>query len=109
MNSVVIISGKINYFKKKYQITNPAYIVPINKVDYVKKIIPKYSLTEGLTEKIYRKLIEQVLLKITNINDWHNSEVLKEIGNASWAESIFYIHKNKENDLNSKFYSNNKW
>ena len=60
LNSLVIISGKINYFKKKYQITNPAYIVPINKEDYVNKIIPKYSLTEGLTEKIYRKLIEQV-------------------------------------------------
>jgi len=66
LNSLVIISGKINYFKKKYQITNPAYVVPVNKEDYVNKIIPKYSLTEGLTEKIYRKLIEQVLQKIPN-------------------------------------------
>ena len=28
LNSFVIISGKINYYKKKYQITNPAYVVP---------------------------------------------------------------------------------
>ena len=28
----------------------------------------------------------------------------KKIGNVSWFESIFYIHQNKENDLNSKFY-----
>ena len=54
INSLVIISGKINFFKKKYQITNPAYIVPIEKEEYVNKIIPKYPLTEGLTEKVYR-------------------------------------------------------
>ena len=57
INTYVIISGKINYYKKKYQITNPDYIVPIEKQNYVEKIIPKYSLTEGITEKIYRKLI----------------------------------------------------
>ena len=57
INKSVIISGKINFFKGKYQITNPAYVVPIYKEDYVNKIIPKYSLTEGLTEKIYRRLI----------------------------------------------------
>ena len=61
LNSMVVISGKVNFFKKKYQITNPPYIVPLNKENYVNKIIPKYSLTEGLTEKTYRKLIEQVL------------------------------------------------
>ena len=40
LNSWVIISGKINYYKKKYQITNPAYVVPIDREDYVNKIIP---------------------------------------------------------------------
>jgi len=37
-------------------------------------------------------------------SEWHNEEILKKIGNVSWSESIIYIHKNKENDLNSKFY-----
>ena len=104
LNSLVIISGKINYYKKKYQITNPAYVVPIDKEDYVNKIIPKYSLTEGLTEKVYRKLIDQVLKNITDLTEWHNEEILKKIGNVSWSKSIFDIHENKENDLNSKFY-----
>ena len=104
LNSLVIISGKINYYKKKYQITNPSYVVPIDKENYINKIIPKYSLTEGLTEKIYRKLIDQVLKNITDIPEWHNNDVLKKIGSVSWFESIFYIHNNKENDLNSKFY-----
>ena len=103
LNQKVIVSGKIGYFKKKYQITNPSYVVPLSKEDYVKKIIPKYSLTEGLTEKIYRKLIEQVLNKIKNIQEWHNPDVLKKIGNVSWINSVINIHQSKEQDLNSKY------
>jgi len=104
INTQVIISGKINYYKKKYQITNPDYIAPIEKENYVKKIIPKYSLTEGITEKIYRKLIEQVLSKITDLNEWHDKDVLKKIGNVSWNKSIFQLHENKGTDINSPYY-----
>ena len=104
LNTLVVISGKVNYFKKKYQITNPAYVVPIERESYVNKIIPKYSLTEGLTEKIYRKLIEQVLEKITNLSEWHSKEILDKIGNVSWSKSIFYLHEKKVKDLNSQYY-----
>ena len=104
LNALVVISGKVNYFKKKYQITNPAYVVPIEREGYVNKIIPKYPLTEGLTEKIYRKLIEQVLEKVTNLSEWHSKEILNKIGNVSWSKSIFYLHKKKAKDLNSQYY-----
>ena len=104
LNSIVIISGKINYFKKKYQITNPSYVVPHEKEDYVNKIIPKYSLTEGLTEKIYRKIIEQVLMKIADLSEWHNEKILKKIGNVSWAKSIKCLHEQKQNEITSKYY-----
>jgi len=104
LNSDVVISGKINFFRNKYQITNPDYAVPLNNEEYVAKIIPKYSLTEGLTEKIYRKLIDQVLQKITIENEWHNEEIIKKIGNISWNKAIFNIHNNKDNNFNSNSY-----
>tara|TARA_B100000029_G_C17587704_1_gene961619 strand:+ start:333 stop:2390 length:2058 start_codon:yes stop_codon:yes gene_type:complete len=104
LNSIVIISGKVNFFKKKYQITNPSYIVPYEKKDYVNKVIPKYSLTEGLTEKVYRKIIEQVLKKIDNLNEWHDKKILEKFGNVGWAESIVHLHEKNENKINSKFY-----
>jgi len=104
INSIVIISGKVSYFKNRYQITNPAYIVPESKQEYVNKVIPKYGLTEGLNEKLYRKLIEQALSMIGNIREWHSNEILKKIGNVSWGESIFYLHKEEKVDFNSKYY-----
>ena len=41
INSLVVISGKVNFYKNKYQITNPDYIVPISKEKYVTKVILK--------------------------------------------------------------------
>ncbi len=104
VNSIVIISGKINFFKKKYQITNPSYVVPLNKESYVNKIIPKYGLTEGLSEKVYRKLIDQVLKNISGLPEWHNTETLKKIGNVSWSSSILNLHENNKSDINSLYY-----
>ena len=46
LNEWVIISGKVNFYNKKYQITNPAYVVSLEKEDFVRKVIPRYSLTE---------------------------------------------------------------
>ena len=104
LNKLTIVSGKVNYFKKKYQITNPTYAVPAEKESYVNKIIPKYSLTEGLTEKVYRKIIDQVLDQINGLPEWHNKNILKKIGNVSWSKSINDIHENKKNDLTSNYY-----
>ena len=104
LNTLVIISGKINYFKKKYQITNPDYVVPTYKEDYVNKLIPKYSLTDGLNEKVYRKISEQVLNKINELNEWHSDKILNKIGNVSWYKSICSIHENQNDEISSKFY-----
>ena len=104
LDKEMIISGKINYFNKKYQITNPPYIVPTEREKYVNKVIPKYSLTEGLTEKIYRKLVDQVLENIPEIKEWHSNKILKKIGNFSWSECVYKIHNDKKNDINSNFY-----
>ena len=51
INEWVVISGKISFFNKKYQITNPDYVTTIDKEEYVKKIVQKYSLTKGINEK----------------------------------------------------------
>ena len=61
INEWIIISGKVNYFNKKYQITNPDYVTTLENQDYVIKNIPKYNLTKGINEKKYRSISEQVI------------------------------------------------
>ena len=104
INKWVLISGKINFYKTKYQITNPSYITSIDNMEYVKKNIPKYSLTEGLNEKSYRKIIEKVINNLPNLEEWHDKKILKRFGFKSWNESILKIHNFENTDkVNNKY------
>ena len=50
----ITISGKIGYFRNKYQLTNPKYISENSSL--IKQKHNNYSLTEGITEKYIIKL-----------------------------------------------------
>jgi len=103
INSTVTISGKITYYKKKYQITNPTYIS--GNTDSIKKKISTYSLTDGLTEKKYNNTINEVLKNIPDLNEWLSDEILKKFNYISWKKAILELHdpkniKKKGNFLN---------
>ena len=91
LNKQVTISGKVGYFNKKYQITNPTHVA--TDENSIKKITSKYSLTEGLNDKLYNKIISNVLKKIPNLNEWHSKEISKKFNFISWKESIIELHK----------------
>ena len=55
LNCKVTISGRIGFYKNKYQITNPTHLS--EDPNSVKKIDKSYSLTEGLNNKLYNKII----------------------------------------------------
>ncbi len=105
LNEWILISGKINYFNKKYQITNPDYVTSLDKKDYVIKNIPKYNLTKGVNEKKYRSISEQVINNIPKIDDWLEEKFIKENNLLNWNTSIDKLHKSTESkNNNSKSY-----
>ena len=73
LNNEVTISGKINYFNKKYQITNPTYVSKDNTL--IEKIHNKYSLTEGISEKVYNKIINQILKNLPILTEWLDPKI----------------------------------
>ena len=101
LNTEVLISGKIGYYKKNYQITNPTYIKPINEINEIAKIFPKYSLTEGLTEKMYRKLISKVISKIDDKDEWYTKDFLTKNNFFNFKKTIINLH-NPKNKINIK-------
>jgi len=90
LNEEVTISGKISRFKNKYQITNPTYVSKDSSL--IEKVHNKYSLTEGITEKAYNKIITQILKNLPILSEWHSNKVLKNFGNESWNSSIIKLH-----------------
>ena len=103
LNEQVSISGKITSYKGRYQITNPTYISKDSSL--IETIHNKYSLTEGITEKVYNKIINQILKNLPTLNEWHNQSILKKFDNESWNNSIVKLHDPKNIDnYKSSFY-----
>ena len=101
INEWIIISGKVNFFNKKYQITNPDYVTKLDKQDYVIKSIPKYNLTKGINEKKYRIISEQVIENIPFIEDWLDKKFINKNNLISWNESIKKLHTSKDSKNNN--------
>ncbi len=96
LNKWIIISGKVNYYKSKYQITNPDYVTSLDNQDYVAQNIPKYNLTKGINEKKYRSISEQVTNKLPKINDWFDKDFLNLNKMLSWNEAIKKLHNSED-------------
>ncbi len=86
----VTISGKIKYFRNKYQLTNPKYISEDSSI--IKQKHNSYSLTEGISEKVYNKIILQIIKNLPKIDEWHSKDILKNFDNIGWNDSIKKLH-----------------
>ncbi len=103
LENEITISGKIGFFKNKYQITNPKYIS--EDASIIKDKHNLYSLTEGISEKVYNNIIKQILKSLPNLDEWHDSKVMNNFNNISWNKAILELH-NPDNigKYNSDFY-----
>ena len=93
INTNVTISGKIGYFNKKYQITNPTYIS--NNKNLIEKVHSKYELTDGISQKVYNKIINQALMLLPDLPEWHNKRISQKFNDKSWKSSILQLHDPK--------------
>ena len=87
----ITVSGKISFFKNKYQLTNPKYVSENSSL--VKQKHNTYSLTEGISEKVYNNIINQILDKLPILDEWHPNHVLKYFDYIRWNDAIKELHK----------------
>ena len=93
IGKVITVSGKIGYFRNKYQLTNPKYISEDSAL--IQQKHNTYSLTEGITEKTYNKIMSQVIEKLPILAEWHSNNILNKFDNISWNEAIIKLHKSE--------------
>ena len=96
VNKWVIISGKISFFKNKFQITNPDYATSLENQDYVTQNIKKYKLTKGINEKKYRSISEQVIKDLPEIDDWLDKNFIQKNHLLGWNDCINRLHKTSD-------------
>ena len=87
----ITVSGKIGYFRNKYQLTNPKYLSEDSSL--IKQKHNTYSLTDGITEKIYNKILNQIIENLPLLNEWHSKNILHKFDNITWNNAIIDLHK----------------
>ena len=91
LGNEITLSGKIGRFRNKYQITNPKYVSQDSSL--IKQKHNTYSLTDGISEKVYNKIIKQIINELPILEEWHSKDVLKKFDNITWNQSIIELHK----------------
>ena len=104
-----IISGKLEKYKNQFQIIHPDYIEKIFDIDKIPVIEPIYSLTKGISQKVFLNSVNQILQliseEISNC-EWINKKRLKEMNWTDFKNSLKKIHNPKTNEdisLNSNY------
>ncbi|MBX7146145.1 MAG: ATP-dependent DNA helicase RecG [Alphaproteobacteria bacterium] len=96
-----IVSGKIEYYGKKFQIIHPDFIVPLTEKNKIKNVEPIYPLTQGISNRFLNKIIENALQKIPLLPEWIVPSFIAKQGWVSWHDSIKQAHSPQNfDDLN---------
>ncbi len=105
-NTICVVSGKIEIYNKKRQMTHPERIGTIEQLDEIKSVEPVYPLTAGLSQLMINKLIKQIIPSIPNVPEWNSEEIMKKRSWVSWKKSLEILHTpNNINEIDSTFYA----
>jgi len=79
----ITISGKVDIFNQKKQITHPDYVVSFDKKETIPEIEPIYPLSAGLKQNILRKSSLSILSKIPQLPEWIDESL---INSKNWPD-----------------------
>lgn len=100
VGSEVIISGRFEVYKGRFQMTHPDHIGPLTTRDFWEGAEPVYSLTQGIHQKTLQKIIKSALGKCPQLPEWLSSNILKKYHWPSWREALQKLHSpSQEGDL----------
>ncbi len=98
VKSIKMISGKLEFFKNKFQITHPSSIENISDIQLLREKEPVYSLTAGLNMKSFIKLSNQVLQSVPNLEEWIDKILIEKYKFTSWKDAVEKLHNPEIDD-----------
>lgn len=94
----VIVSGKVDYYNGKPQITHPDAVGAMEDRALIAALEPVYPLTAGVTNKIIRKALHQALEKLPSLPEWLDPAWQRKNGWDDWKTCMKALH----NPLNAE-------
>ncbi len=87
-----VISGKVELFDGKRQMTHPDHVGPLDKLDDIKRVEPVYPLTEGLSPKVLEKATRAALAKAPELPEWLDPAYQQRQGWQGWRAALAAAH-----------------
>ncbi len=87
-----VVSGKIELFDGKRQMSHPDHIGTLQQLDDIKRVEPVYPMTEGLSPKILDKAIRAALAKAPELPEWLDAAYQQRQGWQPWREALLAAH-----------------
>ncbi len=96
----IIISGKVDFFNNKKQMTHPDYVVTSGQDNKIPAIEPIYPLSAGLRQNLIRKTSLTALSKIPQLPEWVNESLIASQNWPDFKTALIKSHTPKSvNDL----------
>jgi ATP-dependent DNA helicase RecG len=87
------ISGRIEHYNDRVQMTHPDYIVAPEARDDLPLLEPVYPLTAGLSGKVLVKAMRQVLERVPKLAEWQEPDWLAKKQWPSLTEALTRLHR----------------
>ena len=92
VGKIRVVSGKIESFKNKLQMTHPDQIGIPEETKDIQSVEPVYPLTAGLTSNPLLKAIKGSLRMTPQLPEWQDPAWVARRNFPSWREALFKAH-----------------
>ncbi|MGF1650976.1 MAG: ATP-dependent DNA helicase RecG [Hyphomicrobiaceae bacterium] len=92
------VSGRIDRYGDRLQMTHPDYIVPPDRRSDLPMLEPIYGLTSGLSGKVLLRLVRQAVSRVPDLPEWQRQDWLSERGWPSFRDAVEQIHIPRDHD-----------
>ncbi len=87
-----VVSGKVEHYRGRVQITHPDHIAEPDEVARLQTIEPVYPLTTGLTPKPLGRAVRAALERAPALPEWNDPAWMERQGWQSWRDALLAAH-----------------
>lgn len=87
-----VISGTIERYQDRLQMTHPDHMVPVKERETVEIVEPVYPLTAGLSLKVLRKALGAAVGAAPTLPEWQDPPNMEKFGFADWKTALQTAH-----------------
>ncbi|MEM7171463.1 MAG: ATP-dependent DNA helicase RecG, partial [Pseudomonadota bacterium] len=93
-----LISGKVDIFSGRLQMTHPDHAVPLEEAEAVMVVEPTYPLTAGLTQKVVQKVVRAALKTAPALPEWLDPAHKEREKWPDWRDALKVAHHPESED-----------